>query len=144
MKNFLSVFLTIVFVIFAMEISLSQTERGHSTRAGSNEGEATASYVTGLTSARARSLVGTVLALVSVVIGWRVKRRSVVSPGGQRSWAITALVMGVIAVALSLLHLLNTSGGFGTGGGKAGAIVGLALGLVGSAISWRALRIKRG
>lgn len=144
MRNFLSVFLTLVFVIFTMEISFSQTERGHSTRAGSNESEATASYVTGLTSARARSLVGTVLALVSVVIGWRVKRRSAVSPGGQRPWAITALVMGVIAVALSLLHLLNTSGGFGTGGGKAGAIVGMVVGVIGSVLSLRALRVKRG
>src|SRR5690349_12349304 len=82
-------------------------------------------YVTGITSGRARSLIGVVFGLTSLIIGLKGKTR-------KRKWVITALALGLIAVMLSVVHLLNLTGGFGTGGGKAGAIVALALGFLAS------------
>ena len=102
----------------------------------------TDAYVTGITAARARSLVGVALGLVSLITGWRVKRRSSVGKSYRRSWAIIALVLGLVAIVLSIIHLANVNGGFGTGGGKAGAIVALMLGIIGASLNGVALRSK--
>lgn len=122
-------FLTILF-LFATGKAFSQ----------SNDSDA---YVTGMTSARAKSLVAVAVGLVSLTIGWRVKSRSAVSTSASRSWSITALVLGLVALVLSAIHLANVNGGFGAGGGKAGAIVALVLGLIGTCLSGMALRSKR-
>jgi hypothetical protein len=122
--------LTIAVFLFATQNAYSQT------------GDSDA-YVTGMTAARAKSLSGVAVGLVSLIIGWRVKSRSVVGKSSWRSWAITAIVLGIIALVVSLLHLANTNGGFGTGGGKAGAIAALVLGLIGTSLSGMALRSKR-
>ena len=98
-------------------------------------------YVKGFTSGRVKSVVGGVIALLSVIIGLRVKRRGTSEPR-PRSLAITGLVLGIAALALSILHLASTSGGFGTGGGKAGAIVALVLGMSGAILSALSLRGK--
>jgi glucan phosphoethanolaminetransferase (alkaline phosphatase superfamily) len=120
------------------------SQEGHEHEMGSatTETDGTSSYVTGITTGRARSLVGVALGLTSLIIGWRAKARSVVSPSG-RKWNITALVLGLVAVVLSVMHLATFMGGFGTGGGKAGAIVALVLGLIGMALSGRALLIPK-
>jgi ATP/ADP translocase len=97
-------------------------------------------YVNGITSERAKSLVGVAIGLASVIVAWRVKTRSAV---GTRNWVIIALVMGLVALILSVIHLGNVNGGFGTGGGKAGAIVALVLGLIGTSLSGMALRTRR-
>lgn len=98
--------------------------------------QTSSSTVTGITSGRAKSLVGGVFGLASFIIGWKAKAR-------KRRWVITALTLGVIAILLGVIHLVNVTGGFGTGGGKAGAIVAVALGLVGCLLNLNALRIKR-
>ena len=122
--------LTIAVFLFTTHKAYSQTDESDA-------------YVTGITSARARSLIGVAFGLVSLIIGWRVKRRSAFGTSTLRSWAITALVLGLVALVLSIIHLANVNGGFGTGGGKAGAIVALILGVIGTSLSGMALRSKR-
>jgi hypothetical protein len=85
-----------------------------------------------ITSARARALVGVAFGLISVVIGAVTLLRS-----KNRTAAIVASVLGVIGVVLSVMHLAGNTGGFGTGGGRAGAIVALVLSLVGIALGGR-------
>jgi hypothetical protein len=82
-----------------------------------------------MTSARARALVGVAFGLISVVIGVVNLLRS-----KNRIVAIVASVLGVIGVVLSVIHLASNTGGFGTGGGRAGAIVALVLSLIGIAL----------
>ena len=57
-------------------------------------------------------------------------------------WASAGLRLGLVAIVLSILHLANTVGGFGSGGGKAGAIVALVLGLIGATLIGMAMRSK--
>lgn len=100
--------------------------------------------VTGITAGRARSLVGAVIALASLVMGWRVKARSKAAGGSLRTQAIIALLLGGIAIILSVVHLGASAGAvYGSGSGKAGAIVALVLGLAGVALSGLSLRTKR-
>lgn len=100
------------------------------------------SYVSGITAARARSLVGGVVGILSLVISLRGKRIGKVNPGNGRSWLIGAVALGLTAMILSIVHLTGTTGGFGTGGGKAGAIVAMALGLIGTIMAMLALYSK--
>jgi hypothetical protein len=140
--SIITIWLTITFSFLAVEHASSQTDREDSVEVADGKTDTTPTYVTGLTSARARSLVGGVIALISVIIGWRVKSRSSFLTGSGRSWAIAALAFGLIAMILSVVHLAGNTGGFGTGGGKAGAIIALILGLTGAVINWIALRSK--
>ena len=98
-----------------------------------------------LTAGRARSLVGTVVALISLVIGAvalaRATRRT--GTGNGRTPAILALVLGLIGIVLSVVHLGMSTGGFGTGSGRAGAIVALVLGLIGMNLGGLALARSR-
>jgi len=47
--------------------------------------------------------------------------------------------LGLICIVLAGIHIANTTGGFGTGGGKAGAIVAIVLGLIATILSGIAL-----
>ncbi len=132
--------LSIAVILFATANAFSKTGQDANVTATSGETEA---YVTGITSARAKSLIGVAAGLISLVMAWRVKRRAPVGARTARPLAITALVLGVIALVLSVTHLANVTGGFGTGGGKAGAIVALILGLIGASISGMVLRSKQ-
>jgi glucan phosphoethanolaminetransferase (alkaline phosphatase superfamily) len=111
--------------------------------AESTQAESEGTYVTGLTPARAKSLIGVASGLLSLIIGWKTRARANENTTGQRSWPTAALVLGLVAMLLSIVHLTNNTGGFGTGGGKAGAIVALILGLAGAVISGLALRSRR-
>jgi hypothetical protein len=51
--------------------------------------------------------------------------------------------MGLIGIVLSGLHLATTTGGFGTGKGRAGAIVAMIIGLTGTLLGWLALARSR-
>lgn len=102
-------------------------------------GEGTSAYVYGLTSARARSLIGVGLGLASLIIGWRTKARAKGSDD-RRSWSIAALALGSLAIILSVVHLASNTGGFGTGGGKAGAIVAIVLAVAGAVLGGLGLR----
>jgi len=131
MKNTIS-YCTMILMIIAFSI-LSTDALSQETQASNTDAN---TYVTGITPGRARSLVGVFFGLVSVIIGSFAKRR-------KRSWAITALALGIIAIILSAIHLANVTGGFGTGGGKAGAIVAIVLGLCGCALGGFALRLRK-
>ena len=101
-------------------------------------------YVKGITSGRARSLVGVVLALLSIIIAWRAKKQIAVNTKTARPWSIMALTLAIAAALLSIVQLIGTAGGFGTGGGKAGAIIALVLGAVGATLGARGLRSTLG
>ena len=51
-------------------------------------------------------------------------------------------MLGAVAVVLSVIHLANVNVGFGTGGGKAGAIAVLVLGMIGISLNGITLRSK--
>lgn len=138
-----SVCLILALCTLATHNTFSQADQSDQVRATADKTDGTPAYVTGLTSGRARSLVGGVVGLISLVMGWRAKGRSVTNPGAARSWSIASLILGLVAIVLSVIHLAGTSGGFGTGGGKAGAIVALVLGLAGMTLSGLTLRAKR-
>ncbi|HEY5826113.1 MAG TPA: DUF6223 family protein [Cyclobacteriaceae bacterium] len=94
-------------------------------------------YVKDITTARAISLVEGLLGLISIVMGWRAKTRSA-KTGGR-----IALVLGLLAVTLSIAHLTFTAGAvFGSGSGKAGAILALLFGLSGSVFGAMVLRSR--
>ena len=97
-----------------------------------------------ITSGRARSLVGVVVGLISVVIGGLARARACrTGAGNGRAGAIAALVLGFIGVILSVVHLATFTGGFGTGSGRAGAIVAIVLGLIGMSLGGFAVARSR-
>jgi len=105
--------------------------------------DGTSTYVRGITAGRARSLVGVVIGLVSLIVGWRAKARFASNSNG-RTGAIVALALGLVSIVLSIVHLSTSAGAvFGSGSGKAGAIVGLVLGLIGMAFGGLALRQRK-
>jgi len=90
--------------------------------------------VYGLTPRRRWALVVIVMALVSVIIGWRTFRQSAASRisilKGKRR-AIAAIVLGLLAVISGGLNLAAANGGPGTGNGVVGSAQALVLGLIG-------------
>jgi len=93
--------------------------------------------VRGITPARARSLVGVVVGIVSIIIGVRGKRRN------NRPLSFYAIGTASLAIILGIIHLSTVSGDFGTGGGKAGAIAALVLGTIGLFFGMLTLMRKR-
>ena len=122
----------------------NQKENNLDTASGlSAKQDGTSPYVTGITTGRAKSLVGTVAGLVSLVIGWRAKLLSNKGTGSGRTGAIVALVLGLIGIVLSVVHLSASYGAaLGSGSGKAGAFVALLLGLIGITLGGWALRSR--
>lgn len=92
-----------------------------------------------LTTGRLWSIVAGLIGLTGIIIGRLALIRSARRISSARSMSIAAIVLGLISIAISLLHLASTTGGFGTGKGRAGAIVAIVLGLVSIIIGWRAL-----
>jgi hypothetical protein len=97
------------------------------------------SILVSLTAGRTQSLVALVVALTSVVLGVLALARSAGGPGPQRGWAITALVVGLIAMILGGRHLASATGPIGSGSGRLGAIVAVAVALVGAVLGALAL-----
>lgn len=133
------IFLALGFVGLAFTEVYAQTASPVSAEVRVAQDGENGDYVKGITPGRARSLVGGVLALLGVVIGWRARRRS----DNGRKWTVIAFALGCVAIVLSVVHLANNTGGFGTGGGKAGAIVAIVLGAAGVVTSIITLRSKR-
>lgn len=97
--------------------------------------EESSTYVKGITSGRARALVGGVIGLASLIIGWRARVRS------SATGAKLAIALGLIAIVLSIVHLSTVAGAvFGSGSGKAGAIVALLLAVTGTILGGLTLR----
>ncbi len=83
------------------------------------------------------------MALISLVIGLLTKRSSTKNSTSICIGAITALILGIISVVLSINHLIVTSGAvFGSGSGKAGAIVALLPAAIGIFLGWSMINKK--
>ena len=93
----------------------------------------------GITSGRARAMVGGVVGLLSLIIGALALARSGRRIGNGRAGAIVALALGLLGIILSVIHLGMSTGGIGTGSGRAGAIVALVLSLIGISLGGLAL-----
>ena len=92
-------------------------------------------YVRGITPARAVGLVELALGLSSIIIATRAKKRSA-SKGAK-----IPLTLGFCAVFFSAVHFFVTAGAvFGSGSGKAGAIIAFILGFIGAIIAFLTLR----
>jgi hypothetical protein len=140
MKKYISYIFSVCLII---GLTFLVTEKGVSQSNQKTVSGGTSTYVTGITTGRARALVGVGLGLISLVIGWRAKARSA-GNSNRRTGAIVALVLGLISIILSIVHLSTSVGAvFGSGSGKAGAIVGLVLGFIGMAFGRLALRQRK-
>lgn len=82
----------------------------------------------GFTAGRTSATVIAVAGLVGVVIGG-LALHSAGRIGARNGRAGAALSIGLIVIILSAVHLSRATGDFGTGSGRAGAIVALVLGL---------------
>lgn len=115
-RHFTAVCLFIVFLICSPDAA-------HGKSGGNGAGSSSnvdSSYTKGVTSGRAKSLVGVALGVFSIGIGLLAKRRMTVNKKNGRTWGLAALILAISAFLLSIGHLVTTTGGFGTGGGKAG------------------------
>jgi hypothetical protein len=94
----------------------------------------------GLTSGRLESILIGVLGITSLILSIRHFRSSknAASTNKRRSIMIAGS-LGLICMILAGVHIANSTGGFGTGSGKAGAIVAIAFGLTAMVISGFAL-----
>ena len=95
---------------------------------------------TQVTTGRLGSILIGVLGLASLIISLRNFRSSKKSASTtNRLSIIGAASLGLLCVVLAAIHIVNSSGGFGTGSGKAGAIVAIVLGLAGIILSYLSL-----
>jgi hypothetical protein len=130
--NFLSAWLFIILTFPVSEKVFSQATQKE------NKADKSSTYVTGITTGRAKSIVAGVVGLISIVIGWRAKARS------AKQGAKVALAFGIIGIVLSVVHLSTSAGAvFGSGSGKAGAIVALLLALIGVTLGMLAFRSRQ-
>ncbi len=102
--------------------------------------EESTGYVKGVTPSRAFALGTAVVGILSVVLGWRANAK-VAAGTANKSLALTAVIVALIVIIVSVIHLASVTGGFGTGGGKAGAIGALVMGTIGGSLG--ALALKR-
>jgi hypothetical protein len=153
MEKIISSFLAGAFVVLICLLTMGKTfahtfqdeDQSEAPRTANSTDNSSDNYVKGITLMRGRSLVGIGLGLLSVVIGWRARKRSSEGIGkGGRNGAKIALLMGGIALVLSVIHLNISAGAvFGSGSGRAGAIFALILSLVGIGLSGMVFRQKR-
>lgn len=95
-------------------------------------------YVRGITPARAIGLAEALLGILSIVLAVRAKKRSSIAG------AKTSLTLGLLAIISCIVHFVTTAGAvFGSGSGKAGAIVAAMLSLVGIILSRLVLSSKK-
>ena len=95
-----------------------------------------------LTQGRLISVIAGLIGLTSVITGAPALRSSA-SAGFKKRMSTRSLVMGSLCTVLSLIHLANTNSGFGTGSGKAGALVAIVLGAIGMMLGGIALSRSR-
>lgn len=141
LKSTLYLLLMTGLVLFSSETAYShitQDERkpesitDNTTQAGNT-------YVSGITRGRAISITTGLLGVISLILSWRSKRRA------SRKGAKVALATSLIVISLSVVHLGTTAGAvFGSGSGKAGAIVSLIVGVASSVLSATTLRTRKG
>src|SRR5688572_28978954 len=79
--------------------------------------------------------IAAVVGLVSVIAGGI----ALIRPVGARIGIPISLLLGVVSAAVGGIHASYAAGSFGTGNGLAGAIVAVALGLLGVVLGFLAL-----
>jgi Family of unknown function (DUF6223) len=109
----------------------------HAVLVAAHVSEPAVTTVYGLTPRRLWATTAFVLALVGVVIGGLVLRRSAgrIGTGNGRMGVIVALVAGLIAAVNGGLNLAIAKGGPGSGNGVVGGAAALVLGLIGMVIA---------
>lgn len=96
-----------------------------------------------VTTGRLWSIVAGLLGLTGLIIGLLALNRSARRTNSAQRMGTVALILSLICIALSVFHLARTTGGFGTGKGRAGAIVALVIGLTGIIFSRLAVARSR-
>lgn len=96
-----------------------------------------------VTTGRLWSIVAGLLGLIGLIIALMALARAARRTHSAQRMGTVALVLGSICIALSVFHLARTTGGFGTGKGRAGAIVALVIGLTGIIFSRLAVTRSR-
>jgi hypothetical protein len=134
---------SVIFLFSALLTSMIVLSSVDSVSAAAPQDQGTKPYVSGMTSGRAKSLIGVALGVSGLIIGWRTKARSKNKVNVSGTWPIAGLILGLSGVVLSVLQLTANTGGFGTGGGKAGAIVALLVGVCAIVLNILALRAKK-
>lgn len=89
-----------------------------------------------LTSDRSFSLILTGVAIISLIIAVRSKKQ--IAALNKKRNLFTATALGIMAIVFSIIHIVSTTG-FGTGGGKAGAILSLVIGVIGVSIALKTM-----
>jgi len=97
-----------------------------------------------ITTGRLWSIVAALLGLTGLIIGAITLSRRVQNINSVERKGNIALVLASICILLSVLHLATTTGGFGTGKGRAGAIVAIVIGSIGIILNRLAVRRARG
>jgi hypothetical protein len=83
-------------------------------------------------SGRLGSVVAALVGIAAVAIGGLALKRTDRWPARTRqNTALTSLVLGLAGAAISAALLADSAGEVGTGNGRGGAIVGLAIGVLG-------------
>jgi hypothetical protein len=95
----------------------------------------------GFTPGRLVSLVPLILGLFSVITGSNAMRAAGRNNFNKRK-TNTALYGGLVCIVLSTIHLSQTTGGYGTGSGKAGSILATLLGVSAVILGLKALSRK--
>lgn len=98
--------------------------------------------VYGIAQGRLTSIIAGLVALISIIMGVLALRSSA-SASFKKRIGTLSIVLGSLSAFLSLIHLANSTGGFGTGSGKAGAIVAIILGMIGTTLGGMALSRSR-
>ncbi len=92
-------------------------------------------YVSGVTTARLIGLLEMALAIASIVFAIKARKSA------SYKKAKNALMLGGLAIIFSIVHFATVAGAvFGSGSGKAGAILAILLSLIGITISGLVLR----
>jgi hypothetical protein len=145
MKNLLLTFFSIIIiaVMIGIPVKAYTQESGDENKTEITETKNSklfneGGYVKGLTTARVIGLVELLLGLSSMIIAIRSKKFSATKS------AKLALLLGLLAVVFSIVHFITAAGAvFGSGSGKAGAILAFVLGLVGIALGSWVLRQRK-
>jgi hypothetical protein len=130
MKRYIPFTLMVGLTLLMSAELFSQTEQtGSNNSRIFNEG----GYVRGITPARIIGLAELALGLSSLIIATRAKQRL------KKDAAKIGLILGLAAV-FSVVHFLIAAGAvFGSGSGKAGAIIAFMLGVIGVILALRTL-----
>ncbi|HEX2629588.1 MAG TPA: DUF6223 family protein [Chitinophagaceae bacterium] len=96
-----------------------------------------------VTTGRLWSIVAGLLGLTGLIIGIVALMRVSRNVNSAQRIGTIALVLASAGILLSIIHLARTTGGFGTGKGRAGAIVAIVIGLIGIIFSRLAITRSR-